>query len=111
VRMRIIVIMFAALALPATVLAAPKANAAAGKQVYHAHCSMCHGADGQGNPSLAKMLHATIPPLSSKQVQGMSDSQIRETIEKGKGKMPAVKGLSSSDIDNVIAFVRTLAKK
>lgn len=110
-RTRILVSMFAALALPATALAAPKGNAAAGKEVYQAHCQMCHGPNGEGNASLAKMLHATIPPLGSKEVQSLSDAQMREVIEKGKLKMPPVRGLSSTEIINVIAFVRTLEKK
>ncbi|HVC00251.1 MAG TPA: cytochrome c [Candidatus Dormibacteraeota bacterium] len=110
-RIRMLAAIFAALALPAAMFAAPKGNAAAGKEVYQAHCQMCHGPNGEGNASLAKMLHATIPPLGSKEVQALSDAQMHEVIEKGKLKMPPVKGLSSADVDNVIAFVRTLAKK
>lgn len=107
----IVIGILATLALPAAVYAAPKGNAAAGKKVFAAHCQMCHGPDGHGNAALAKMLHATIPDLGSKQVQSLSNAQIREVIEKGKGKMPPVKGLNSTDINNVIAFVRTFAKK
>lgn len=110
-KIQIAIALFGALALPAAMFAAPKGNAAAGKQVFTAHCQMCHGPSGEGNESLAKMLHATIPPLGSKEVQALSDAQIREVIEKGKLKMPPVHGLSSADVDNVIAFVRTLAKK
>lgn len=109
--LRVFITILAALVMPAAVLAAPKGNAKAGHAVYQAHCLMCHGANGEGNANLAKMLHATIPPLGSKAVQSLSDAQMRGVIEKGKGKMPAVKGLSSAQIDNVIAFVRTLAKK
>jgi mono/diheme cytochrome c family protein len=71
---------------------------------------MCHGPDGKGNAALAKMLKTTIPDLGSKEVQALSDAQMREVIEKGKGKMTAVKGVSAADIDNVIAFVHTLKK-
>jgi mono/diheme cytochrome c family protein len=110
-RTRILFAIFAACLFPAAMLGAPKGNAAAGKQVFTAHCQMCHGPNGQGNAALGKMLGATIPPLGSKQVQDLSDAQIRQVIENGKLKMPPVKGLSSSDIDNVIAFVRTLGKK
>lgn len=108
---RIFIFLFAALVFPATMLGAPKGNATTGKKVFSAHCQMCHGDHGQGNQALGKMLGATIPALSSKQVQDLSDAQIRHVVENGKLKMPPVKGLSSSDIDNVIAFVRTLAKK
>lgn len=110
-RRRILSLLFGALVFPATMLGASKGNATAGKQVFTAHCQMCHGDHGQGNQALGKMLGATIPALSSKQVQDLTDAQIRQVIENGKLKMPPVKGISSSDIDNVIAFVRTLAKK
>jgi mono/diheme cytochrome c family protein len=110
-RSRIFTTLLAVLGLPMVTLGAPKGNASAGKQVFAAHCQMCHGADGQGNAGLAQMLHTTIPPLGSKEVQALSDAQIQEVIEKGKGKMTPVQGLSSANVDNVIAFVRTLAKK
>lgn len=110
-KIRGIVLLIAALAIPGTALAGGKGDAKGGKTVFQAHCTMCHGADGQGNAALAKMLKATIPPLSSPAVQALTDAQMRETIEKGKGKMAPVKGLSSAQIDDVIAFVRTLGKK
>ena len=109
-KLRILIPLIAALMMPATVLAAGKGDAKAGHAVFQAHCQMCHGADGKGNPALAKMLKTTIPDLGSKQVQELSDAQMRETIEKGKNKMAPVKGLTAAQIDNVIAFVRTRKK-
>ena len=108
---RSFIFLFAALICPATMLAAPKGNATAGKQVYTAHCQMCHGSHGQGNPGLAKMLGTAIPPLTSKKVQDLSDAQMGRVIEHGEGKMSPVNGLSSTEVDNVIAFVRSLPKK
>ena len=110
-RTRIFTFLFAALVFPAAMLGAPKGNATAGKKVFAAHCQMCHGDHGQGNQALGKMLGATIPALSSKQVQDLTDAEIHQVIENGKLKMPPVRGISSADVDNVIAFVRTLAKK
>jgi cytochrome c6 len=107
-KLRILIPLFAALVMPASVLAAGKGDAKAGHEVFKAHCQMCHGPDGKGNAALAKMLKTTIPDLGSKEVQALSDAQMREVIEKGKAKMTPVKGLSAADIDNVIAFVRTL---
>jgi mono/diheme cytochrome c family protein len=109
-KMRILVPLIAALVMPATVLAAGKGDAKAGHAVFQAHCQMCHGADGKGNPALAKMLKTTIPDLGSQQVQALTDAQMREVIEKGKNKMTAVKGLTAAQIDDVIAFVRTMKK-
>jgi mono/diheme cytochrome c family protein len=110
-KVKVLIALFAAFLMPASVLAAGKGDAKAGHTVYKAHCEMCHGANGEGNPKLAKMLHATIPDLGSKAVQSLTDAQMREVIEKGKAKMPPVHGLSAAEITNVIAFVRTLAKK
>ena len=109
-KLRILVPLFAALVMPASVVAAGKGNAKTGHEVFKAHCQMCHGPEGHGNAALAKMMKTTIPDLSSKEVQALSDAQMREVIEKGKGKMTPVKGVSAADIDNVIAFVRTLKK-
>ena len=57
-----ILIPLAALMMPATMLAGT-GNAKAGHAVFAAHCQMCHGPNGQGNPALAKMLKTTIPNL------------------------------------------------
>jgi mono/diheme cytochrome c family protein len=86
-------------------------NADAGKEVYAKHCVACHGADGNGNEKLAKVLNVTIPPLPSKEVQAVSDDDLKKGIIEGKGKMKPVKELSSTDVTNVIAFIRSLAKK
>ena len=110
-KLRILVPMLATLMIPATALAAGKGDAKAGHEVFKAHCQMCHGPEGHGNEALAKMMKTTIPDVGSKQVQALSDAEMREVIEKGKGKMTPVKNLSAAQIDNVIAFVRTLAKK
>jgi mono/diheme cytochrome c family protein len=97
------------LGLATTAAAAPAGDPKAGKVAYQKHCQMCHGPEGQGNPALARMLKADIRPLTSKEVQALSDAEIRAIIEKGKGKMKPVQKLTPSDIDNIIAFVRSLA--
>lgn len=86
------------------------ADSAAGKAVYEKKCKMCHGAAGEGNPGMAKALNVTIANLSSADVQKLSDADIKMVIAQGKGKMKPVAGLSDADVDNVIAYVRTLKK-
>lgn len=88
-----------------------KPNAADGKDVFTKHCAGCHGKDGSGNDALAKMLKTTIPPLPSKDVQALSDADLSKVITEGKGKMKPQKDLSSADVANVVAFIRTLAQK
>jgi mono/diheme cytochrome c family protein len=86
------------------------ADAAAGHAVFDKKCKVCHGAAGEGNPGMAKALNTTIQPLGSPEVQKMSDADLKTIIVKGKGKMKPPAGLSEADVDNVIAFVRTLKK-
>jgi len=110
-KLKVLIALFAAFLLPASVVAAGTGDAKAGHQIYAAHCQMCHGPEGHGNEALAKMMKTTIPDLGSKQVQALSDAQMREVIVKGKGKMTPIKGVTAAQINDVIAFVRTLAKK
>jgi len=86
------------------------ADAAAGKAVYASKCQTCHGADGTGNPGLGKALGVTWKPLGGSDVQGMSDDDLKKVISGGKGKMKPVASVTGADLDNVVAFVRTLKK-
>ena len=89
----------------------PAGDAAAGKDVFAKKCKTCHGENGQGNEGMAKLPKTTIAPLDSDEVQSKSDADIKMIIVEGKGKMKPVKEISDSDINNVIAYVRTFKKK
>lgn len=93
-------------------LIAPAAAASAkdGATVFNARCKTCHGADGAGNPAIAKMFNVTMKPLGSAAVQSQSDADLKKDITMGVGKMKPVSGLSAADADNVIAYLRTLKK-
>ena len=100
-----------ALAIPgARIFAASTGNAQAGKVVFAATCKTCHGAEGQGNPAIAKALKVTIPALSDKAIQGKSDDELKKVVGEGTGKMKPVPGLSAKQVVDVVAFVRSLAK-
>jgi mono/diheme cytochrome c family protein len=76
---------------------------------YKAKCAMCHGADGKGSPIGLKM---GAHDLTSADVQKETDAQLTETITKGKNKMPAYEGkLKDTEIKDLVAFLRSLAKK
>ena len=80
------------------------ADAAAGKAVYMAKCRGCHGAEGEGNPNIAKMMKVEMKPL------GETTADVKKVVMDGQGKMKPIGGLSGADIDNVVAYVHTLKK-
>ena len=90
--------------------AAPTGSAKDGKAVYTRTCQGCHGMNGEGNPGIAKMMHVTMLPLGSKEVQAKSDAQLKKYIVDGIGKMPPQKSLSAKDVGDVIAYIRELGK-
>jgi mono/diheme cytochrome c family protein len=91
-------------------VAAAAGNAEEGKAVFLKHCASCHGTDGLGKEAVAKMMKTTIPPLPSKQVQALSDDDLKKSITEGKGKMKPLKDASATDVTNLVAFIRSLAK-
>lgn len=78
------------------------ADAAAGATLY-AKCRSCHGPAGQGNPAIAKAMGVEIKPLSA-----ASDDAIKNAVTKGAGKMKPVAGIAGGDLDNLVAYVKTL---
>jgi len=84
------------------------ARATEGKEVYDKACKSCHGATGQGNPGLAKMMKVEMKPLGSKEVQEKSDADLKKIVTEGTGKMKPVASVTGKQVDDVIAFVRTL---
>ena len=88
----------------------PLAASEAGKAVYDKSCKTCHGPNGEGNPAIAKAMKVTMHPLGSAEVQQKSDADLKAAITKGAGKMKPVAGISGKQVDDVVAFVRTLKK-
>jgi mono/diheme cytochrome c family protein len=104
-------IVFTALMLAGlSVAAGLAADAKAGQAVYDKSCKSCHGADGSGNPAIAKMMKVDMKSLGSAEVQAISDGDLGKIITDGKGKMKPVKTVSGPAVDNVVAYVRTLKK-
>jgi mono/diheme cytochrome c family protein len=84
------------------------AGAPEGKELFMAKCQACHGANGEGKAAIAKMFNVTMPPLASKEVQAMSDADLKKVILSGKGKMKPVAGVTEKQADDIVAFLRTL---
>ena len=80
------------------------ADAAAGKTVYATKCKGCHGADGEGNPNIAKAMKVELKPLSA------TTADVKDVVTKGQGKMKPVASVTGADLDNVVAYVKSLKK-
>ncbi len=78
---------------------------------YNSRCGNCHAANGSGKtPAGAKM---SIPDLRSKEVQGLSDAKLYETIAKGtkhKNYPHAFlyTGLNENQINGLVNYLRKL---
>ena len=97
-----IVVLVLTLAVPTIAMAQNS-----GSDTFKAKCAMCHGADGSASTGMGKTMG--LKPLSSPEVQKMSDADLTAFISAGKGKMPAFKGkLTDAQISDVAKFVKTL---
>lgn len=92
-------------------LLAGKGDASSGQALFAKKCATCHGAKGEGKPAIAKMMKVEMHDFASKEVQSKTDAQLTEIIKKGTGKMKPVAGLKDADVENLVAFIRSLAKK
>jgi len=87
------------------------ADTAAGKELFGKKCASCHGASGEGKESVAKMLKVEIHNLGSKEAQAKSDADLKKIILEGTGKMKGVKDVDAKGADDLVAYMRTFAKK
>ncbi len=79
-------------------------------KIFNTNCVLCHSADGSGNSATGKALHAK--DLRSDEVQKLSDAELAEAINKGKGKMPAFGAkIHPDDVTKLVTYIRDLAKK
>jgi cytochrome c6 len=75
--------------------------------LYKAKCAVCHGASGKGDSPAGKNMG--LLSFSDPKVAGKSDAELKDAIEKGKGKMPAYgKSLKPDEIEGLVAYIRSL---
>jgi mono/diheme cytochrome c family protein len=86
---------------------------ASGKKKYSQDCAMCHGKEGAGDGDLAEDMHLKLVDLrDAAALKDLSDGDIYNIINNGKGKMMGEEGrLKPDEIWDVINFVRSLTKK
>ncbi len=99
------------LATAVPLLSAARGDAAAGKTVYQKKCATCHELSGAPKAAIAKMMKVEMRHLGDKEVLAKSDEELVKIIKEGTGKMRPVAGLSDKDVENVIAYIRSLKKE
>lgn len=93
-------------ALIASLASLPAIAQSPGEADYKAKCQSCHGADGNPNPNLAKLLG--VKPVSDPDIQKLTPDQMANAVKNGKGKMKPVAGLTDAQIKDVVAYYRGL---
>jgi quinoprotein glucose dehydrogenase len=78
-------------------LAANKADPQSGKGIYQSQCTICHRDDLKGSPPL-------FPSLVGVRDR-MTQDQIKEKIQKGKGRMPAFPNLTPDEVNALVLYV------
>jgi len=115
--------MIAAFAIPSVSFAA---DVEAGNAKFQALCVSCHGPTGKGDGPTGKALAAAGQPAprdfsvgefkfdTDKDGTAGSDTDLKNVITKGalvyggSAMMAPVQGLSDADLDNLVAFIRSL---
>lgn len=112
---KLLTIAVAATLLTGTATLAHAGDAVAGKAKYDMLCVSCHGATGAGDGVAAAALN---PKPRNLTVTTKTDAELHKVIKEGgaanalSASMPAWGAmLPDPDIDNVIAYVRSLKKK
>ena len=84
-------------------------DAYAGKKIYAHRCAPCHGETGKADTPIAKKLQ--VRDLSSPQwQQGATDEGIKKIVKEGKEKMPRFGRLKPQELEDIVAYVRSLGK-
>ena len=114
----------AAFLAPGAALAA--GDVEAGREKFQAFCASCHGPEGKGDGPTGKALAAAGQPAPRDFSKGEfkldtdgdgktgTDADLKNVITKGamayggSAMMAPVAGLSDQDLDNLVAFIRSL---
>jgi quinoprotein glucose dehydrogenase len=72
--------------------------ASPGEAIYRSQCSVCHGTDRGGSPP-------AFPSLIEINKR-LTDEQIIATVQQGKGRMPGFPGLSDTQLQTLLQFLK-----
>src|SRR2546425_10645790 len=109
--MRSVVLMLLVVAILLYVTPLLAGDVAAGRDLFGKKCASCHGASGEGKDSVAKTFKVEMHNLGSKEVQSKSDTDFKKIMIEGAGKMKGVKDIDTKGADDIVAYLRTFAKK
>jgi mono/diheme cytochrome c family protein len=96
--------LFLAIAIPLAAISqksAPQA-VANGRRIFNQSCASCHdilGTSAKSGPGLKNYYHQQPRP---------ADATVRIIIQQGKGRMPAFTTLDKLQIDDLVAYLKTL---
>lgn len=83
-----------------------------GLKIYQKYCQVCHGAEGDGDGVMTKMMgFMPMDHTNSNETNGLSNSEIADSILDGKGRfMPAWRGILSQDeVEGLVSYIRLLS--
>lgn len=89
----------------------PATAAKLGQPLYQANCSLCHGDLGASDGPASSSYDPPPTNLAEGKITTDPDGKIFLATKQGKGKMPGMKRLTDEQIWQIVAYVRTLAKK
>lgn len=82
---------------------------ARGRELYHHHCSTCHGSEGRGDGPAARFMNPAPLNFHGSRAENLTDEQMTRVIAEGKPRtgMPAWKGrLSRQEIRWLVDYLR-----
>lgn len=95
-------------------LALADGDPAAGKALFSANCTACHGTSGDGRGPAALALVPAPPDFTAATFQrARTDVQLVASIRAGRPgtTMAAFTQLSEPEVRDIVAYLRTLGKK
>jgi mono/diheme cytochrome c family protein len=100
----VIILFFLAIAIPPAVISQKSMpqTVANGKRTFNQSCTSCHdilGTTTKSGPGLKNYYRHQPSP---------ADAAVRTIIQQGKGKMPAFSTLNKLQIDDLVAYLKTL---